>query len=410
MASHAGVPFRSSQVISYSKASLLIMLGELTSSTPHNHLLYSLFVGLLFSCIERLKTFMSGLLRCGKSCRLRWMNYLRPDLKRGVLTEAEENLVLELHSTLGNRWSRIAVQLPGRTDNEIKNFWNTRLKKRLRNMGMDPNTHKAVESSGTDGDTETVDSKEEHSCSTLASHNFERSQDQSVAPASQFSQEVAAQLKSFEGEAARNVLKEMNLKSEPICTNLKQSKSGLQSSSTDFELNAKLCKVASSPNHLEKDRIPSLHCNAQDGVKLEVEEDLFTGDLHPHARHQRQEEYWLSSMSSTDREHELALTAGTSIGLSEGLTASSGIFQELATSTGSILFRQSSGFSFSDMAAGNWSFLGDIHGQSASGYGSTSTIPNSWNDFHGFNMQLPGAGRPLQEPELQKLAAILDQI
>ena len=105
MASHAGVPFRSSQVISYSQASLLIMLGELTSSTPHNHLLYSLFVGLLFSCIERLKTFMSGLLRCGKSCRLRWMNYLRPDLKRGVLTEAEENLVLELHSTLGNRYA-----------------------------------------------------------------------------------------------------------------------------------------------------------------------------------------------------------------------------------------------------------------------------------------------------------------
>jgi hypothetical protein len=45
----------------------------------------------------------SGLLRCGKSCRLRWTNYLRPDLKRGLLSEAEEKLVIDLHAQLGNR-------------------------------------------------------------------------------------------------------------------------------------------------------------------------------------------------------------------------------------------------------------------------------------------------------------------
>ncbi|KAK7283883.1 hypothetical protein RIF29_13631 [Crotalaria pallida] len=74
----------------------------------------------------------AGLLRCGKSCRLRWINYLRPDLKRGAFSPQEEDLIIRLHSLLGNRWSQIAACLPGRTDNEIKNFWNSTLKKRLK--------------------------------------------------------------------------------------------------------------------------------------------------------------------------------------------------------------------------------------------------------------------------------------
>ncbi|RDY02914.1 Transcription factor MYB59, partial [Mucuna pruriens] len=72
----------------------------------------------------------SGLNRTGKSCRLRWVNYLHPDLKRGKLTLQEEHLVMELHSKLGNRWSRIARKLPGRTDNEIKNYWRTHMRKK----------------------------------------------------------------------------------------------------------------------------------------------------------------------------------------------------------------------------------------------------------------------------------------
>ncbi|KAL4361961.1 hypothetical protein GQ457_04G005260 [Hibiscus cannabinus] len=74
----------------------------------------------------------AGLARCGKSCRLRWMNYLRPNIKRGNYSKEEEDTIIRLHDSLGNRWSAIAAQLPGRTDNEVKNHWHTTLKKRFK--------------------------------------------------------------------------------------------------------------------------------------------------------------------------------------------------------------------------------------------------------------------------------------
>ncbi|XP_051220596.1 transcription factor MYB58-like [Lolium perenne] len=72
----------------------------------------------------------AGLRRCGKSCRLRWLNYLRPALRHGGFTEEEDSLILSLYGEIGSKWSVIAAKLRGRTDNDVKNYWNTKLKKR----------------------------------------------------------------------------------------------------------------------------------------------------------------------------------------------------------------------------------------------------------------------------------------
>ncbi|KAE8661332.1 MYB306 protein [Hibiscus syriacus] len=77
---------------------------------------------------------LAGLLRCSKSCRLRWTNYLRPGIKRGNFTEHEEKMIIHLQALLGNRWAAIASYLPQRTDNDIKNYWNTHLKKKLKKL------------------------------------------------------------------------------------------------------------------------------------------------------------------------------------------------------------------------------------------------------------------------------------
>ncbi|CAN6839195.1 unnamed protein product, partial [Brassica oleracea] len=82
----------------------------------------------------------TGLKRCGKSCRLRWMNYLSPSVNRGNFTDQEEDLIIRLHKLLGNRWSLIAKRVPGRTDNQVKNYWNTHLSKKL---GLGDHTYAA---------------------------------------------------------------------------------------------------------------------------------------------------------------------------------------------------------------------------------------------------------------------------
>ncbi|KQJ84636.1 myb-related protein 340-like [Brachypodium distachyon] len=94
---------------------------------------------------------LAGLERCGKSCRLRWINYLRPDLKRVALSQEEKDLILNLHSVLGNRWSQIAARLPGRTDNEVKNFWSSFVKKQqpLRHHGAIVEGNPVIVSTGT---------------------------------------------------------------------------------------------------------------------------------------------------------------------------------------------------------------------------------------------------------------------
>ncbi|KAE8726067.1 MYB108 protein [Hibiscus syriacus] len=87
----------------------------------------------------------AGLKRTGKSCRLRWLNYLKPDIKRGNLTPQEQLLILELHSKWGNRWSKIAQHLPGRTDNEIKNYWRTRVQKQARHLNIESNSKRFLD-------------------------------------------------------------------------------------------------------------------------------------------------------------------------------------------------------------------------------------------------------------------------
>ncbi|XP_073060179.1 uncharacterized protein [Primulina eburnea] len=73
----------------------------------------------------------ADLRRCGKSCRLRWLNYLRPNIKHGEFSDDEDRVICSLFASIGSRWSIIAAQLPGRTDNDIKNYWNTKLKKKI---------------------------------------------------------------------------------------------------------------------------------------------------------------------------------------------------------------------------------------------------------------------------------------
>ncbi|XAR50053.1 hypothetical protein NMG60_11004276 [Bertholletia excelsa] len=87
----------------------------------------------------------TGLLRCSKSCRLRWTNYLRPGIRRGNFTDHEEKMIIHLQDLLGNRWAAIASYLPQRTDNDIKNYWNTHLKKKLKKLeGEEHHSHEEV--------------------------------------------------------------------------------------------------------------------------------------------------------------------------------------------------------------------------------------------------------------------------
>ncbi|TKY57937.1 Transcription factor RAX3 [Spatholobus suberectus] len=115
-----------------------------------------------------------GLKRCGKSCRLRWLNYLRPNLKHGGFSEEEDNIICSLYISIGSRWSVIAAQLPGRTDNDIKNYWNTRLKKKLlgkhrrepRNRGNYIKRESDVNRGSSDGDSSPLSLVQENSSTT----------------------------------------------------------------------------------------------------------------------------------------------------------------------------------------------------------------------------------------------------
>nr|QTI50367.1 Myb5a splice variant [Erythranthe lutea var. variegata] len=108
---------------------------------------------LLRKCIENfgegkwhLVPLRAGLNRCRKSCRLRWLNYLKPNIKRGQFNNDEVDLIIRLHKLLGNRWSLIAGRLPGRTANDVKNVWNSHIEKKLLYGGGDGGSQSCAES------------------------------------------------------------------------------------------------------------------------------------------------------------------------------------------------------------------------------------------------------------------------
>ncbi|KAF8095962.1 hypothetical protein N665_0320s0084 [Sinapis alba] len=80
-------------------------------------------------------------------------------LRRCLLSHEEEQLVIDLHAHFGNKWSKIASRLPGRTDNEIKNHWNTHIKKRLVKMGIDPVTHQPLNQEPNNTDDNSMEPK-----------------------------------------------------------------------------------------------------------------------------------------------------------------------------------------------------------------------------------------------------------
>ncbi|OIV89318.1 hypothetical protein TanjilG_23715 [Lupinus angustifolius] len=185
----------------------------------------------------------TGLSRCSKSCRLRWTNYLRPGIKRGNFTAHEEGMIIHLQALLGNKWAAIASYLPQRTDNDIKNYWNTHLKKKLKKLQVALDPHLASDSTTTGhypsksfNDTKNHDICSNNHASSLKPQIHE-SQSSTYASSTE---NISRLLEGWMRTSPKQPLKETQEEEEE-----EEEEEGFQSN--DMSENSKMVKSASVP-------------------------------------------------------------------------------------------------------------------------------------------------------------------
>ena len=86
--------------------------------------------------------------KSGKQCRERWINFLCPNINKGMWSEKEENILFSTQLKIGNKWSELAKLLPGRSENDIKNHFYSKLRKYIRKICKELHKSKILEKKG----------------------------------------------------------------------------------------------------------------------------------------------------------------------------------------------------------------------------------------------------------------------